>query len=306
MLGSLQAQTSLTASWNPNPEPDIAGYIVHLGTSSRNYSLVTDVVEGTSVVLTGLTPSTTYYCAVQAYNTSGMMSEMSDEVSRTTAPANAPEIEVRVAESRTLSAGTDSVKFVDSNRTKTFTITNRGNAGLDGLSVSLSGLHAADFALAGPDTQSLAPGGSTTFKVAFKTRIFARRRWATLRIASNDPDTNPFDITLNGKGAGSTSGKPHPPRKSPPGSTDTGENRDRAIKSAMIIDGRRFLCISIPKTNGSTVNPRDVEVSANLVDWSSGRNHTTVVTDNATMLKVRDNTPLTPGSKRYIRLRKRR
>lgn len=176
MIDSIQAQTTLTAKWNPNPEPDIAGYKVHLGTTSGSYTVVVDVVDGTSVVLTGLAPSTTYYCAVQAYNTSGMTSEMSDEASGTTAAAKEPDIEVRVAENRTLRAGKDQVNFVNSPRTRSFTITNRGNADLAGLTVHLSGPHKKDFTRTRPATTSLAPGGSTTFKVAFKPRIFARRR----------------------------------------------------------------------------------------------------------------------------------
>jgi len=46
-----------------------------------------------------------------------------------------------------------------------------------------------------------------------------------------------------------------------------------------------------------------VEVSGNLVDWFRGSRHTTVVEDNSSILKVRDNTPLESGVKRYIRLR---
>jgi hypothetical protein len=46
-----------------------------------------------------------------------------------------------------------------------------------------------------------------------------------------------------------------------------------------------------------------VEVSPDLLDWYSGTSHTTVLIDDATTLKVRDNTPVTPRTKRYIRLK---
>lgn len=72
----------------------------------------------------------------------------------------------------------------------------------------------------------------------------------------------------------------------------------------MVVGGQRYRCISIPKIHGREIDSRSVEVSGNLVDWSSGPAHTTVVTDNATRFQVRDNTPLKPGSKRHIRLRK--
>jgi hypothetical protein len=48
---------------------------------------------------------------------------------------------------------------------------------------------------------------------------------------------------------------------------------------------------------------RIVEVSPNLVDWFSGDRHTTVLVDDHTMLRVRDNTPTTTVAKRYIRVR---
>jgi hypothetical protein len=48
---------------------------------------------------------------------------------------------------------------------------------------------------------------------------------------------------------------------------------------------------------------RTVEVSGNLTDWFSGSNHTTVLSDDAGILKVRDNTPVTSEAKRYIRLK---
>ena len=44
-----------------------------------------------------------------------------------------------------------------------------------------------------------------------------------------------------------------------------------------------------------------VQVSGNLTDWGGGSPHTTVITDSSTTLKVRDNTPATPGT-RFIRL----
>ena len=80
------SENSRTVAWNANPETDIAGYKVSLGTSRGVYQTVQTVVSGNSAVLTGLTPETTYYCAVQAYNTSGLTSVMSVEISFVTLP----------------------------------------------------------------------------------------------------------------------------------------------------------------------------------------------------------------------------
>ena len=65
-------------------------------------------------------------------------------------------------------------------------------------------------------------------------------------------------------------------------------------------DGLKYLTIVVNKAAGATPT---VEVSGNLTDWSSGSRHTTVVSDDAGVLTVRDNTPVTADSKRYIRVK---
>ncbi len=77
------AQNSMILAWDANPESDISGYRVHLGTTSGEYSIVQDVGNRTSFDLSELSPVGTYYCAVQAYNSSGLMSELSVEISFT-------------------------------------------------------------------------------------------------------------------------------------------------------------------------------------------------------------------------------
>ena len=38
-------------------------------------------------------------------------------------------------------------------------------------------------------------------------------------------------------------------------------------------------------------------------DWFSGNEHTTVIKDNGSFLKVRDNTPFDSANKRFIRIK---
>ena len=76
---SLHAAT-VTALWNANPEPDIAGYKLSYGTATGVYTTTVDVGNVTSSVLTGLTPATRYFFVVQAYNTGGLTSANSAEV----------------------------------------------------------------------------------------------------------------------------------------------------------------------------------------------------------------------------------
>ena len=81
----LLAQQTVTVAWNANPESDISGYNVHLGTVSGGAITQTqDVGNSVSAALSGLLPGMTYYCTVQAYNLSGLTSAYSSEISFTT------------------------------------------------------------------------------------------------------------------------------------------------------------------------------------------------------------------------------
>src|SRR5882672_2621066 len=71
--------TTVTALWDPNPETDIAGYKLSYGTVSGIYTTIVDVGNVTTWPL-NLTGGLRYYFAVQAYNTSGMISPYSLEV----------------------------------------------------------------------------------------------------------------------------------------------------------------------------------------------------------------------------------
>ena len=80
-LGStLQAVAPVTASWNPNPESDIAGYKLSYGTQSGNYTTTVDVGNVTTWTISTLSPGIRYYFVVRAYNTAGLLSPASAEV----------------------------------------------------------------------------------------------------------------------------------------------------------------------------------------------------------------------------------
>ena len=74
----LTAQMKL--AWDPNTEPDVAGYRVHYGTSSRTYGTPINVGNVTTYTLNGLSPGVTYYIAVTAYDTASNESAYSNEV----------------------------------------------------------------------------------------------------------------------------------------------------------------------------------------------------------------------------------
>ena len=69
----------LDLAWDPNSEPDLAGYIVYYGTSPQNYTDWVDVGSATSTRITGLSEDTEYFLSLTAYDVFGNESDFSDE-----------------------------------------------------------------------------------------------------------------------------------------------------------------------------------------------------------------------------------
>jgi regulation of enolase protein 1 (concanavalin A-like superfamily) len=92
MLGTAEMQAAtLTLSWDRNPEPDIAGYIISYGTSSGSYTTSVDVGNVTTWTIS-LSSGFRYFFAAQAYDTAGLRSPMSSEVSADLSQTSAPSI----------------------------------------------------------------------------------------------------------------------------------------------------------------------------------------------------------------------
>ncbi|HUS37001.1 MAG TPA: ice-binding family protein [Verrucomicrobiae bacterium] len=91
------------------------------------------------------------------------------------------------------------------NASLTFTIRNTGAADLSGLGMTIDGADASSFSVTGNPTAPVTPGGNTTFTVRFAPTATGAKT-ATLHIANNDTDENPFDITLTGVGTSTGGG----------------------------------------------------------------------------------------------------
>lgn len=71
---------NVIVSWNPNTEPDLAGYKVYYGTEPGEYTTSIDVGNVTQREVSGLEMGGTYYFAVTAYDFNGNESAPSTEV----------------------------------------------------------------------------------------------------------------------------------------------------------------------------------------------------------------------------------
>lgn len=75
--------TQVKLTWQPNTEPDLAGYIIY-----RDYVEIARVGAGdTSYTDIGLSPNTTYTYGIKAYNIWGVISDMSNAATVTTPPS---------------------------------------------------------------------------------------------------------------------------------------------------------------------------------------------------------------------------
>jgi len=88
-LAMTHAATVMLA-WDPNPEPDVAGYRIYYGSPPGNYTVVKDCGNVTNTVIEALEPGRTYAFYATCYNTSALESEPSNVVTYTV-PAPRPQ-----------------------------------------------------------------------------------------------------------------------------------------------------------------------------------------------------------------------
>lgn len=123
-----------------------------------------------------------------------------------------PEIDIEgnatiIADGDTTPATTDDTDFGNVNTlasaTNTFTINNTGITTLNLIGVSpyviISGTHAADFSVTAIPSNTIAAGNSTTFNITFNPSA-AGLRTATITIANDDTDENPYNFDIQGTG----------------------------------------------------------------------------------------------------------
>jgi hypothetical protein len=88
-IPQLCAAQTITLAWDPGAAPDIAGYRLYSGTASGVYTKVTEVGNATTTAVSNLGAGTTYFFAVTAYNTAGLESPPSNQISYTV-PLSSP------------------------------------------------------------------------------------------------------------------------------------------------------------------------------------------------------------------------
>lgn len=199
LAGICQAQSSVVIAWDPNPEPDVAGYNVLLGTNPSDMAIHRIITGDTIATLSGLSPSTTYYCAVQAFNRVGLGSGLSEPISFATRPPGGI-ITLADAYGAALEDGEEKPSGnvrLGALHTQRFIIRNEGTLDLTQIAITSGGPHGQDFSVSGPAVSSLAPGDRTEFTVTFAPSATGLRT-GVFHVASNDDLTPSFVFHLSG------------------------------------------------------------------------------------------------------------
>lgn len=198
---------TLAASINPGGLATTAQF--EYGTTTSYGSVVSITLAPTngataqnvSVPITGLTPDVTYHFRALASNSAGLT--LGNDATFTTLLL--PQIVVEQPVGTNLVDGVATNIFGlglvgTTNPPVTYTIRNLGLTNLTGLVITKDGVHSNDFTVnTNAMSTTLAPGGTTTFTVAFGATAFGSRT-AAIHIANNDLDENPFDLALLGSG----------------------------------------------------------------------------------------------------------
>jgi hypothetical protein len=98
----------VTLAWDPVMDPNVVGYRVYYGTSSRSYQFNNDAGNNITITVSNLQDGTTYYFAVTSYGTAGLESGYSNEVSYS-APTTCLNVISPVSQSVGYSGGTGTV-----------------------------------------------------------------------------------------------------------------------------------------------------------------------------------------------------
>ncbi|WP_162523901.1 MULTISPECIES: choice-of-anchor D domain-containing protein [unclassified Flavobacterium] len=109
---------------------------------------------------------------------------------------------VSIVDGDTTPSATDDTDFgstlVGVDVSHTFTITNAGPDDLDISGVTITGVDAADFYVSIAPASTVAAGGSTTFEITFNPTVIGVSN-ATINIANNDSDENPYTFDITGE-----------------------------------------------------------------------------------------------------------
>ncbi|MFD2824543.1 choice-of-anchor D domain-containing protein, partial [Lacinutrix iliipiscaria] len=217
--GNYTTYTYVWIDWNQDFDFDDAGEAYNLGTTNNSANGATSLsplsitVPGTATLGNTRMRVSTRYGGAPTNCETGFDGEVEDYTINVDVSIPQPEMNVvgngtTIVDGDTTPSATDDTDFGTVNVTlatqvNTFTIQNTGsiNLNLTGTSpyVTVSGLHAGDFTVTANPTTPISASGSTTFDITFNPSS-AGLRSATITIANDDSDENPYTFDIQGNG----------------------------------------------------------------------------------------------------------
>lgn len=205
--------------WNQNADFTDPGESYDLGTAYNvtngppNGSPLSITIPGTSTLGSTRMRISTRWAGDATSCETGFDGEVEDYTINIIASTPTPEINIlgngnTIVDGDTTPSVTDDTDFgsiltTAGSQINTFTIENIGssNLNLTGGSpyVSITGTNAGDFSLVTIPSSPIATSGSTTFQITFDPSASGLRS-ATLTIANNDSDENPYNFNIEGTG----------------------------------------------------------------------------------------------------------
>jgi hypothetical protein len=88
-------EQNVTLAWNRSSDTNVTGYKIYDGVASRTYTNMIDVGIATNATISNLVQGATYYFAATAYDSLGLESGFSSEISYTV-PTTLPGVQLRV------------------------------------------------------------------------------------------------------------------------------------------------------------------------------------------------------------------
>jgi len=193
---------------------------------------------------------------------------------------------------------------------RTFTVENSGPAMLTLGSIAVGGANASDFTATVLPPSPVLPGGSTTFQVTFDPSAVGLRS-ATLSLANNDADENPFDFSIQGTGTLASSTSSVSSSRNPSNLTESvtltatvsGSSPTGTINFK---DGASVICGAVPLVSGqATCTTSTLVVGAHAItaDYSGDPANTASTGTLPGGQVVLDPTPVAAGDVRISQFR---
>ena len=219
--------------------------------------------------------------------------------------------------------------IVGANTNLTFTIRNTGTFDLSVPGITKDGTDAAMFTItSSPATVVSGPAGSTTFSVRFSPTSTGAKT-AAIHIANNDFDENPFDITLSGAGTSPNDSDgdglldswelTYWPTTAGHSATDDFDKDGilELLEEAfglnptvpdfaglpLAVNEGGYLTMTITKHAGVTYEVQSAGTLLSGAPDSFSASTTTLLINNVTTLKVRDNIPYGTPPDRFMRVK---